>query len=512
MGEIYENATLTMIPSASLPDPANREATDFWHDLPWSFGNDGTFAGQYTVGAADGEAQEVWWNGEFRKEPPPFRNFLPLPGLDNVIWKSRGWTFQEEELSRRKLHLGTTRMHFTCTKSGGIEDTLRLRKKHPLKAFGKDASFWLTEAARPDYGSATDFNIGNLNARQAYDVWYRTVTAYGNRLLTYSTDSIVAIGGLAKRMVPILQRLQPSCDVEYIGGVWKADLLRGILWASSDIEKGDPVLLPSRSRLLSGPAGASWLWSSFPLPITRQQEHVPDQPYRYRFLLEGQDTPACSLIESDCRMISWTLEPASAPIFTPAKVHGEIEITGKLLELDCVWEFRVSPFEGFQPLALPAPLEGLQGYEDSELDPQQTAGISVRFNWPFSDHSSTGVWDDAVISIGVDCQWTQALHDDVSRGNFRVFAVLMAYGVMKHPPKLMFGQKASYRMSTIGLLLIPDNPQALVPEKFRRFGLFLFPGRTVAVDERGAILDAEKARPCMHKVFRLAKTSTVVVH
>jgi hypothetical protein len=126
-------------------------------------------------------------------------------------------------------------------------------------------------------------------------------------------------------------------------------------------------------------------------------------------------------------MISWTLEPESAPGFTPAKVHGDIEITGKMVELDCVWEYRVSPFEGFQPLALPAPLEGLQGYDDSELDPQGTAGISVRFNWPFADHPSTGSWDDAEINIGVDGQWTQVLHDNVSRGDFRSFAVL--YGL-----------------------------------------------------------------------------------
>jgi hypothetical protein len=508
MGEIFENATLTIIPSASLPDPAKRKVTDFWHDLPWSFGDNTTLAGQYTVSPADGEALEIWWAGEYRSESIPFVNFLPGP--DNFIWRSRGWTFQEEELSRRKLYLGNTRMQFICTKSRGVEDTLWLRKKHPLNAFTEYSSLLLTEAARPDHGSTGDLNIGNLTARQAYDFWYRTVNAYGNRLLTYSTDTIVAIGGLAKRLTPILQRVQPSDDVKYVGGIWKADLLRGILWASADIDHSGPVPLPCRSRLPVRPAGASWLWSSFPLPTTREQEHIPDKAYRYWFLLEGQDTPACATIASDCRMISWILEPESAPVFTPAKVHGEIEITGKMVELDCVWEYRVSPFEGFQPLALPAPLEGLQGYDDSELDPQGTAGISVRFNWPFCDHSSTRLWDDAVINIGVDCQWTQVLHDNVSRGDFRVFAVLMAYGVMKHPPK--FGRIGSHRMSTIGLLLVPDDPKALTPNSFQRFGLFLFPGRTVAVSESGATLDAREARPCMHKAFRLAKTSTVVVH
>jgi hypothetical protein len=507
MGEIYENATLTIIPSASLPDPAKRKVTDFWHDLPWSSGHDSALAGQYTVSAADGEAQEIWCSGEFRSESLSFVNFLP--GLDNFIWRSRGWTFQEEEFSRRKLYLGTTRLQFVCTKSRGIEDTLWLRKKYPLDAFNQYTRTLSVTAPRPDHGSIRDFNTGNANARQAYDYWYRTVNAYGNRLLTYPTDTIVALGGLAKRMTPVLQRLQPSLNVEYIGGIWNTDLFRGVLWASSDVERSQ-VNLPCRSRLPSGPAGASWLWSSFPLPMTREQEHIPGKTYKYWFLLEGQDAPACSMIVSDCRVISWTLEPKSAPIFTPSKVHGELEITGKMVELECVWEFRVSPFEGVQPLALPAPLEGLQGYDDPELDSEQSAGISVRFDWPFSDHPSTKSWDDAVLNIGVDRQWTQNLHDNVSRGEFRVFAVLMAYGVMKHP--LKFGQRASYRMSTIGLLLVPDDPQALIPKTFRRFGLFLFPGRTVPVSESGASLDAEKAQPCMHKTFRPAKTRTVIVH
>jgi hypothetical protein len=509
MSEIYENATLTIIPSASLPDPAKRKVTDFWHDLPWCFGDDTTLTGQYTVSAADGEALEIWWGGKYRSEPLPFVNFLPGP--DNFIWRSRGWTFQEELLSRRKLYLGNTRMQFICTKSRGIEDTLWLRKKQPLNVFTQHSSLLLTEAAGPDHVSTGDLNVGNLTAHQAYDFWYRTVNVYGDRILTYSTDTIVAIGGLAKRLVPILQGLQPSDDVEYVGGIWKADLLRGILWASSDIDGSGPVSLPCRSRLPARPAGASWLWSSFPLPITRKQQHIPDKRYRYRFLLEGQDTPACTTIASDCRMISWKLEPNSAPVFTPTTVHGEIEITGKMVELDCVWEFQVSPFDEFQPLALPAPLEGLQGYDESDLDPEGSAGIGVGFNWPFTDDPSTKLWDDAAINVGVDCQWTQAMHDNVSQGGFRVYAMLLAYGVMKHPSKF-WGRKGIHRMSTMGLLLVPDDPKALTPNNFQRFGLFLFPGRPVAVSESGAALDATKARPCMHKAFRLAKTSTVVVH
>ena len=86
----------------------------------------------------------------------------------------------------------------------------------------------------------------------------------------------------------------------------------------------------------------------------------------------------------------------------------------------------------------------------------------------------------------------------------------MAYGVMKHPPRS--GQIDSHRMSTIGLLLVPDDPKALTPNRFQRFGLFLFPGRRVAISASGVILDTREARPCMHKTLRLAETSTIVVH
>lgn len=139
------------------------------------------------------------------------------------------------------------------------------------------------------------------------------------------------------------------------------------------------------------------------------------------------------MIARGCRILSYTLEPEDAPTFTPSKVPGGLEITGRLVEMKSVWEFRVSPFIAYQPLALPTPLEEQQGVDDLELDHDGSGDFGLRFEWPFVDPPSSKSGGNGQTSFVWDCQWTQGLHGTVSRGSFRVLAVLMVYGVVEYP-------------------------------------------------------------------------------
>lgn len=490
MGEIYENATLTIIPSANLSDPSQRQL-DAWHSIPWCFGNETSLLGTYLLGVADGDAFDMWCGGKYGIEEPP----VTWPGSDNYTWRSRGWTFQEETLASRKLYLGDTRMQFLCRSARGIEDTLWLRRARPLSPFHGRATSFLTDAQ----GQALSC------AREIYDHWYQKLEVYGDRLLTYSSDTLIAVGGLAERLSAILQSQSSEHDShDYIGGIWKSDLARGLLWASAEILVSGINHLPCRRILPPDLEGASWLWSSHQLPSSREHSHVADKKFRYFFFCEGQQDQACNLnFESQCRLASYALDPPPAPIFTPSRVVGEIEITGRMFEMECIWEFRVSPLEGMQPLALPAPLEDIQGFDDPQFDIEGSGGISVRFEWPGGGRNN---WR-------CDCHWTQKIHDTVSRGKFRCFAMLMVYGVFKNPfSRFRHKDIFNYMHSTAGLLLVPDDPKEKNPKRFRWFGTFFMPGESVAVNQHGVVVGEVTSEPRADTVFDSVQTHTIIVY
>lgn len=55
--------------------------------------------------------------------------------------------------------------------------------------------------------------------------WYACLDEYSNRNLTYSSDKLPAVAGLAKSM----HDRTPQLDI-YYAGIWKADFVRGLLW------------------------------------------------------------------------------------------------------------------------------------------------------------------------------------------------------------------------------------------------------------------------------------------
>ena len=54
---------------------------------------------------------------------------------------------------------------------------------------------------------------------------YTLVENYSRRALTYASDKLAAIAGLATEFE------EQGRDREYIAGLWKEDLLRGLLWS-----------------------------------------------------------------------------------------------------------------------------------------------------------------------------------------------------------------------------------------------------------------------------------------
>jgi hypothetical protein len=163
---------------------------------------------------------------------------MPVSGIRTPERKgplnSRGWTLQEEILSPRILYFGDGMLFWDCFTTRGSEadpDGTResARVKQDMltacrRAFGDVP---LHAEHRSEYWTEED--EANYVAREQeipFMVWEGTVAEYSTRELTYSTDTIAAIQGLATRMEPLLQD-------SFLCGIWTGhNSLRSLCWES----------------------------------------------------------------------------------------------------------------------------------------------------------------------------------------------------------------------------------------------------------------------------------------
>jgi hypothetical protein len=84
--------------------------------------------------------------------------------------------------------------------------------------------------------------------------WYSTVRIYIQRELSYERDRFPAFSGLAKTLT------ESYPDQEYLAGLWRADLHRGLLWMPEITEIYQEYIKP-RSY---GYVAPSWSWAHCP--------------------------------------------------------------------------------------------------------------------------------------------------------------------------------------------------------------------------------------------------------
>ncbi|ORX95502.1 heterokaryon incompatibility protein-domain-containing protein, partial [Clohesyomyces aquaticus] len=142
-------------------------------------------------------------------------------------WNSRGWTMQERFLSKRIIYFSDIHISFEC----------QYQRVSEWNAFGPLNQATLLK--------------GILDAaylRQLYEWWYKVVEEYAHRKLTYASDKLPALSGLADKMLSLTALFTSD---RYLCGIWQEDLARGLLWIYD--KAGIHTCCPAR--------GPSWSWA-----------------------------------------------------------------------------------------------------------------------------------------------------------------------------------------------------------------------------------------------------------
>ncbi|KIN00795.1 hypothetical protein OIDMADRAFT_124725, partial [Oidiodendron maius Zn] len=198
----------------------------------------------------------------FARDPVTIREFIFQTCIDGTrgyfspcdegLWmkyvieaplNGRAWVCQERILSKRNLHFSRSQIFWECCEhlacetfpSGFSIQWGDMSLKQDISKF-----FFACSTKRVSGGLKLPPNDDTVN--WAYQVWEKVVTTFCRGQLTYETDKLVAIGGLATLMNETL------VDV-YLAGLWKRHLITQLLWYSCDgyTQTKGPYVAPSWS-------------------------------------------------------------------------------------------------------------------------------------------------------------------------------------------------------------------------------------------------------------------------
>lgn len=170
---------------------------------------------------------------------PSFNDFETVDQINTEAHlDQRGWVYQEHMLSVRTLICGAQSSQWDCFETYQTE-SLRLMdvpysnpKLHVLKSY-----------------------FANPSTLDPYTVWLEMVEAYSRRRLTFQSDKLAAIEGLASIIGDI------TTD-RYHAGMWRKDMLRFLLWGPA---------YPERT-VFTDNGSPSWSWTSIADEVICQRE------------------------------------------------------------------------------------------------------------------------------------------------------------------------------------------------------------------------------------------------
>jgi hypothetical protein len=250
-------------------------------------------------------------------------------------WSKRAWTLQEQHLSKRRLYFGSSRIYLHCSEDEISEprDYGKYQKGHHHNSFRDHVQHFKKDQ----------------DVRLLHQHWYKLVDGYLDRQITYRTDRLPALSGLARIMAVEL-------GDTYLAGLWKNDLPRGLLWtrdwSNEDWSSLRNRLAPGKLKPYIAPS-RSWDWTSYDevylAPSWSWACILGDAWYEPPYFttnarIQG-DFPGVdeSKIEtgfrSECIVIAAWCTPVYADVDEYGQIkEGELHIEGKLKTCSSTWK------------------------------------------------------------------------------------------------------------------------------------------------------------------------------
>lgn len=174
---------------------------------------------------------------------------------------TRGWTFQERLLAPRTLHYSPSELAWKCGTQLSFESSLvpiiveRVEDAYKAQFFGNTKS------------NVQRAKVKGKDITYRSTQWGNMVNSFTNRNLTYASDRLPAISGLANL-------LKTSPNDEYMCGLWRDTLARELLWEVESHSSQDGTALSRRQEQFQAP---SWSWASVTGPIAPRRHTEQNQ-------------------------------------------------------------------------------------------------------------------------------------------------------------------------------------------------------------------------------------------
>ncbi|KFA51975.1 hypothetical protein S40293_10026 [Stachybotrys chartarum IBT 40293] len=166
----------------------------------------------------------------------------PVYETKQSSWASRGWTFQEASLSRRRLIFTEHQSWFECGQAswmeslGGLEHTTITEQAQvsPMKVLGPSCyRLLLTIPERP---SAAVFSPSDPEISTCLDQFFRVVEEYSKRQLAFDNDALNAIAGICGHFQKSRPQVSYLLGIPYVPSPSDAGLEEkpSSIWSSDD--------------------------------------------------------------------------------------------------------------------------------------------------------------------------------------------------------------------------------------------------------------------------------------
>ncbi|KAH6843243.1 heterokaryon incompatibility protein-domain-containing protein [Chaetomium sp. MPI-CAGE-AT-0009] len=293
MSQVYSNAALTL--SADGAEDASKGL----------FGGAGArVLAQNThiiaTAAPDGTAGTVPVHARLRSSRPSDPGNAPHSSLPTRPSKlsTRAWVLQERILSQRIIHFYNEELVWSCFGQSRCE----CRLMAGTSSFGTFCR--LIKSSDP----AT-------SARELPIEWTRLVEEFTSKGLTYPTDRLSALSGLAA----LTHQNLTSSAARYLAGLWSTDMEYSLLWISDHAAAAGSETRVGRMPVT--PFAPSWSWASVVGPVQYIHRHL-DQFTSRR---SGMDE-----IKPVFQVVGATAEPLTSNLYGPVK-DGFVTVRGQLL-------------------------------------------------------------------------------------------------------------------------------------------------------------------------------------